>query len=191
MTLKRTEMLRSSKPMSRGTVQMARVAPIKAKAPKAIALTSERERKAVMPSKRAVPARKRTLKTTRPKMTPVRASAKDEECTLRFPCCNYRIDTTVLCHRNGAGAGMKADDTNAVYGCYACHVVLDGHAPRPQGFTRDMMLARFDVAVGLTHIRLAVKGLIAAVVGAVENAAQKNKSRSLYPAGIGQLESTD
>lgn len=60
---------------------------------------------------------------------------------------------------------MKAPDTDAAYGCYACHVVLDGQAPRPEGFTREAMLARFDVAVGLTHIRLAIKGLIRLLEG--------------------------
>lgn len=191
-----TSMLSRAAPMQRGSSSMQRIGPIKAKAPSAgsqrieitvfahpeLALLTTLE-SADAPVAKTVKARTRKLKTNRPKMTPIRASAKDEECTLRFPCCNYRIDTTVLCHRNGAGAGMKAQDTDAAYGCYACHIVLDGHAPRPEGFTRDMMLARFDVAVQLTHVRLAAKGLIA--VGAAENAAQKNKSRSLLAAGIG------
>lgn len=88
---------------------------------------------------------------------------------------------------------MKAPDTDAAYGCYACHVVLDGQAPRPAGFTREAMLARFDVAVGLTHIELEAQGLIRLlegggveeVTGAAEIAAQKNKSRHLLATGIG------
>ena len=77
---------------------------------------------------------------------------------------------------------MKAPDTDAAYGCYACHVVLDGQAPRPEGFAREAMLARFDVAVRLTHIELAAQGLIrllegggVEVVGAAENAARKKQ----------------
>lgn len=213
-----TTPLRSTKPMSRGTVamsrstglahgtsamsrgtgiargtsQLARTGPIKAKMPSEKVQVAVKVA-AVGPVAEAPKARKRALKTTRPKMTAIRLSAKDEECTLRFPCCNHRTDTTVLCHRNGAGGGMKAPDTDAAYGCYACHTVLDGHAPRPEGFTRAMMLERFDVAVGLTHIRLAIKGLIRLlagggveeVVGAAEIAAQKNKSRHLLATGIG------
>lgn len=193
MILARTDIKRSSKPLrstkqmdrgtstlsratgiGRGTAQLARTGTIRVNAMTAGPETGK-------PKKR-----KRAMKTTRPKMTAIRLSAKDEECTLRFPCCNYRVDTTVLCHRNGAGGGMKAPDTDAAYGCFACHVVLDGHATRPDGFTRDMMLARFDGAVRLTHIRLAVKGLIrlldggaVEVAGAAEKAAHKNKSRRL------------
>lgn len=87
---------------------------------------------------------------------------------------------------------MKAPDTDAAYGCYACHVVLDGQAPRPEGFTREAMLARFEVAVRLTHIELAVQGLVRLLegggveeVGAAEKAVQKNKSRHLLATGIG------
>ncbi len=202
MTLKRTEMargttpLRSKAPMSRGagfkpststmsrgtgikrsTPQLARTGPIKAKAPR----------------EKAPSPRKRPMKTNRPRMTAIRASAKDEECTLRFPCCNYRTDTTVLCHRNGAGGAMKAPDTDAAYGCYACHTVLDGHAPRPEGFTREAMLARFDVAVGLTHIRLAIKGLIRLLEGggveeigvAEKKAARKKQKPTSAGTGVG------
>jgi hypothetical protein len=213
MTLARTEMkrgttaLRSTKPMNRGTstmsrgegmkrgtAQLARSGPIKAKAPaeKAARVTKMTTGKPDSIAQDAPKARKRPMKTNRPRMTAIRSSAKNQECLLRFPCCNHRIDTTVLCHRNGAGGGMKAPDTDAAYGCYACHVVLDGHAPRPEGFTRDMMLAQFDVAVGLTHIELAAQGLIRFLadgrveeVTAAEKAAQKNKSRNLSQADSG------
>ena len=92
------------------------------------------------------------LKTSRPKMTSIRRAAKDQECTLRFPqVCNYDTSTTVLCHRNGAGMGMKSSDTDAVFGCFACHQVLDGHAPRPDYMTREVMLALFNDAVEITQ----------------------------------------
>jgi hypothetical protein len=109
------------------------------------------------------PRQRTRLKSSSPRMTPIRASARDEPCTLRFPgVCNCRTDTTVLCHRNGAGGGMKAPDTDAAYGCYACHMVLDGQAPRPQGFTRDRMLELFERAVARTHARLVAKGVLTA-----------------------------
>lgn len=108
---------------------------------------------------------RRTLKTRGPRMTPIRASARDEECTLRFPfVCNYRTDTTALCHDNrlesGKGMGLKAPDTCAAYGCSACHDVLDGRAPRPAGMTYEDMLERFDCGVALTHERLRAKELM-------------------------------
>ena len=114
----------------------------------------------------AVAKVKRGLKSSGPKMTPIRKSARDEECTLRFPLvCNYRTDTTVLCHSNrlsdGKGIGLKAPDTAAAYGCEACHAVLDGRAPRPEGFTYERMQEMFDIGVERTHARLRKKGLIA------------------------------
>lgn len=105
------------------------------------------------------------LRSSRPRMTRIRASARDEECTLRFPLvCNRRTDTTVLCHDNrlesGKGMGLKAPDTSAAYGCSACHDVLDGRAPRPAGMTYENMMERFDRGVERTHERLRAKGLM-------------------------------
>lgn len=98
---------------------------------------------------------------SRPKMTPIRASARDQECTLRFPgVCNWDISTTVLCHENGAGAGMKSLDEAGAYGCYACHMTLDGQMPRPAGFSRALMLVMFAEANAQTRRILKRKGLI-------------------------------
>ena len=85
------------------------------------------------------------MKSRRKPLTKIQASAKNQECTLRFPygICNYDISTTVLCHRNGAGAGMKSKDEEGAYGCYSCHMTLDGHMPRPEGFSRELMLSLF------------------------------------------------
>lgn len=104
-------------------------------------------------------------KSQRPKMTKIRASARDQECTLRFPgICNQRTDTTVLCHSNqlkdGKGMGLKAPDTKAAYGCSACHDVLDGRARRPDWMARLDMLARFEEGQRITMNLLARKGLI-------------------------------
>ena len=101
----------------------------------------------------------------RQKQTPIRASAEGQECTIRLPrVCNYDPATTVLCHDNriesGKGMGLKAPDTKAAYGCSACHDVLDGRAPRPDGLTREMVLACFDEAIKQTHRILKRKGLL-------------------------------
>lgn len=95
------------------------------------------------------------MRKSRPKMTKIRKAARDQECTLRFPCCNYNTETTVLCHPNqladGKGMGLKAPDDTAAFGCSACHDVLDGRAPRPEGFSYELMIARFKEAVEQTH----------------------------------------
>lgn len=110
-------------------------------------------------------SRRALLKTYRPKSTPIRKSAKGEDCTLEFPIPEYHDpETVVLCHDNrlesGKGAGHKAPDTAAAYGCFHCHNVLDGRAPRPNGFTYEMMIERFERGVALTHARLRAKGLL-------------------------------
>lgn len=111
----------------------------------------------------AKPPMKRTrLKSKGPKMTAIRASAKGEDCTIRLPLgiCNYDITTTVLCHENGAGAGMKSPDECGAYGCYSCHMVLDGHVPRPAGLTREKVLEHFERGNRITRSILKRKGLI-------------------------------
>ncbi len=101
------------------------------------------------------------MKSSRPRMTPIRASACTEECTLRLPgVCNFDTETTVLCHENGAGAGMKSPDECGAYGCYACHMVLDGHAKRPEWLTREMVQAAFVEGNRKTRLILKQKGLI-------------------------------
>jgi hypothetical protein len=128
-------MNRGTKPMKRGLTGLLRVA------------STQRSAK--------------RMKSSRPKSTPIRRSAKGKDCTLRFPgVCNYRMDTTVLCHRNGAGMGMKAADTSAAYGCFECHRVLDGQAPRPAGFSRELMLSLLDLAIAETNRILKREGLM-------------------------------
>ena len=109
-------------------------------------------------------AKKRHFKSSTRKMTPIRKAAKGQECTLKFDCCNHDTSTTVLCHSNrledGKGIGLKAPDTCAAFGCSACHDQLDGRAPRPDGFTYEMMMAQFDEAVALTHVILKRMGVL-------------------------------
>jgi hypothetical protein len=124
--MKRTSILKRSKPMSRG---------------------------------------KRMLKSTRPKMTPIRKAARDQDCTLQIlGVCNGQPETVVLCHSNslahGKGMGLKAPDTAACFGCSSCHAVLDRQAPRPAGLTLEAVDAYFRHAVEKTHTILRTKGLI-------------------------------
>lgn len=112
-----------------------------------------------------VMARRAILKSSRPKSTAIRRSARGEECTLNFDgVCSYDSSTVVLCHSNeladGKGMGLKAPDTAACYGCASCHDVLDGRRPRPSWLTYEMMLQRFREAVVATHARLRAKGLM-------------------------------
>jgi hypothetical protein len=105
------------------------------------------------------------MKSRGPKMTPIRKSAKGQECTIRLPgVCNYDISTTVLCHSNelaaGKGMGLKAPDTNAAYGCSACHNVVDGRAPRPADMSHELMLAMFQAGIEQTQRILKRKGLV-------------------------------
>lgn len=119
------------------------------------------------PLKRTTPLKRGTsrLKSRGPKMTPIRRSARGEECTIRLPgVCNFNPETTVLCHSNlledGKGKGIKAPDHKAAYGCSACHDVVDGRAPRPADMSRELMLSLFSEAVAHTNRILKRKGLL-------------------------------
>jgi len=71
----------------------------------------------------------------------LRALARGKPCYLRIPMiCNRLPDTTVLCHLKGWGwvASMKPPDICAVYGCSACHDVIDGRNQH-HGYTRDQL----------------------------------------------------
>jgi hypothetical protein len=103
--------------------------------------------------------------SSRPKSTPIRKSAKNEECTIRLPMvCNYDPATTVLCHSNeladGKGMGLKAPDTAAAYGCSACHDVVDGRRPRPEGLSLELVASLFREAIAQTQRILKRKGLV-------------------------------
>lgn len=119
----------------------------------------------VAAAERKAPARKAKLKAKGPKMTPIRRAARGQDCTLRLPgVCNFDPDTTVLCHSNyladGKGMGLKAPDTAAAFGCSACHDLLDGRRPRPEGFSRLDLEGAFYAGMRLTHQIIARMGLI-------------------------------
>jgi hypothetical protein len=107
---------------------------------------------------------RKQLKSNGPKMTPIRASAQGQDCTLRFPgICNRNPDTTVWCHSNrladGKGMGLKAPDEEGCYGCYDCHAWLDG-GYAASGTSRESVDARFDAAREESRQILRAKGLL-------------------------------
>ncbi|WP_317177187.1 DUF1364 domain-containing protein [Pectobacterium sp. HCp5_1] len=62
----------------------------------------------------------------------LRDSARGQVCTLQISgICNFNRETTVLCHLPSLTHGMayKSDDFYAVFGCSACHDVIDGRMP--------------------------------------------------------------
>jgi hypothetical protein len=82
------------------------------------------------------------------KTTPARQSAKGMPCLIRLPGCSPGADneTVVLCHYSLSGisgAALKSPDLiAAAFGCFSCHAIVDGRAPRPEGYTRnDVRLA--------------------------------------------------
>lgn len=111
------------------------------------------------------PAKRQGMKSRGPKMTPIRKAAQGQECTLQIPgVCNGDPATVVLCHSNqlsdGKGMGLKAPDTEACFGCSACHDVLDGRRPRPEWLTANMLAGAFAGARAATHVILRRMGLI-------------------------------
>lgn len=93
--------------------------------------------------------------------TSLRRSARMQPCALRIPgVCNGRLDTTVLCHLrlfNNAGIGQKPHDLHAVYGCAACHRVLDSRGWMTSGEIgfEDILRALME-----TQSRMLAAGLI-------------------------------
>jgi hypothetical protein len=76
------------------------------------------------------PMKRTAMKTSRPKRSLIRDSARGEECTVNIPgVCNYDPQTVVWAHSNqsthGKGMGLKAHDEFGCYACAACHAWLD------------------------------------------------------------------
>lgn len=128
--------------------------------------TPLRARSFLKPSLRAKVGKTVSIwKKARPKSTPIRASARNEDCTLRFHgICQNRTDTTVWCHSNssqdGKGMALKARDEEGCYGCFECHSFLDGGWVYRAGWTREMVDQVFDRARWESRAILARKGLL-------------------------------
>jgi hypothetical protein len=109
--------------------------------------------------------RKRGLRSRGPRMTPIRRSAKNEDCTLNIPgLCENKTDTTVWCHSNlytdGKGMGIKADDEAGCYGCAICHAFYDGGWTSYPGMTRELVEQYFAIARAKSRLKLKHKGLV-------------------------------
>jgi len=93
------------------------------------------------------------------KQTKITKSARGEECQIRIPnVCNFNPETTVLCHKNGGGAGMKSNDIHCAYGCSSCHDVIDGRIQTE--FTQDEIKIMFYDGIFRTQEILIQKRLI-------------------------------
>lgn len=91
------------------------------------------------------------------KQTKITKSARDEECSFRFPgICNRNPETTVFCHinTNYKGTGMKSPDLFGAYGCSSCHDALDNRRNDPvePQWVLDAMVE--------TQFKLMEKGLV-------------------------------
>lgn len=92
-------------------------------------------------------------------LSKITKSAKGEQCQIRLPgICNHNPETTVFCHINGGGMGMKHNDIHGAYGCSDCHSVVDG--PRKVDFSSDLIKLWFLEAMLRTQLILIEKGLI-------------------------------
>lgn len=112
----------------------------------------------------AVAKLRKPLKSSRPKMTPIRKAAHGQDCTMQIPgVCNRNPETVVWAHSNnyadGKGAGIKARDEEGCFACHACHSFYDGGYANA-GWTRHAVESCFNRARALSREILRQKGLI-------------------------------
>ena len=83
----------------------------------------------------------------------IRASAKDEACSLRVSPFCQDDETVVAAHLNSVyrGVGIKSPDLWVVYACHHCHTMLDASKVHP----RDQLRALQE-----TQYKLTEKGLL-------------------------------
>ena len=95
-------------------------------------------------------------------MSKLRKSAKNRECLILLPHLVHDVRTTVLCHRNGGGMGMKHPDWMGAFGCDQCHAVVDNPTQycREHGFTFDQIKLWFNDAIFKTQAVWIEEGLI-------------------------------
>lgn len=70
--------------------------------------------------------------------TNLRQLAKDRQCQVRAPGCNFDPTTTVLAHLNGAGLSQKHPDLLGAWACSACHDFVDNRAGVAASTTRRL-----------------------------------------------------
>lgn len=97
--------------------------------------------------------------------TSIRESARGEDCLVRIPgVCRGHPDYTIWSHAPlgsaGKGKSIKALDLCGAYCCTACDAVIDGQAPLPAGYTRDMAMNDWFFGHMRSLVRLRQKGLV-------------------------------
>lgn len=113
----------------------------------------------------AVAKLRKPMKSSRPKMTPIRKAARGQDCAMQITgVCNRNPETTVWAHSNnyadGKGAGIKARDEEGCFACHACHSFYDG-GYAAAGWTREAAESAFNAARERSREILRQKGLIA------------------------------
>jgi len=89
----------------------------------------------------------------------LRKSARGRDCQIRIPgICNFKPETTVLCHRNGAGMALKSPDIHAAFACSSCHDVIDGR--RSTDFPKPIVAIMFCEGIFRTQAIWLKEGLI-------------------------------
>lgn len=93
------------------------------------------------------------------KQTKITKSARGRDCEIQLEgVCNFNPETVIFCHLGGGGMGMKSSDLHGAYGCYDCHMVIDGHAK--SDFSQEELELRFFQAMIRTQIILLALGLV-------------------------------
>lgn len=92
----------------------------------------------------------------------LRQYAKGQECMIRLPGCSFDNEQTVLCHLRFPSTGMstKERDVFGAWGCHHCHMIVDGQAPPPEGWTKEAVLIAFYEAVFRTQEQLIKDGML-------------------------------
>lgn len=97
--------------------------------------------------------------------TKITKSARGQDCQIRLPgICTFDPEQTVWCHSNTYGSGKsarkKGRDILGAYGCYRCHMVVDGQHPRPKEMSAEYVKLAFHEAHERSLVILEDKGLI-------------------------------
>lgn len=93
--------------------------------------------------------------------TRLRQSARNQDCTVRWPgVCNHDPATTVLAHLPAGKMGGKAPDTCAVYACHACHDLMDRRGNDWRDVDRLQLAAALLRALVETHEAMEREGVL-------------------------------
>lgn len=85
-------------------------------------------------------------------------AARGQPCQIRIPgVCNRDDSTVVLCHKPGAGMGLKSHDIHAAFGCHACHDEVDR---RTRKVTREYAMACFFEGMVRTQLIWITDGIL-------------------------------